>query len=109
MDFDSILPNIHELLLINRSANGGSPILVETIDLMNSVIIYLSQSQIVNFPNRIPDSDSHNPVLLDLFLSCDASICSTMDFLPLGSSGHVVVSVPIEFPITQNRMPHFIA
>ena len=47
----------------------------------------------VDFPNRIPDCDSHNAALLDLFLTSDASICSAMAFPPLGSSDHVVVSV----------------
>ena len=37
----------------------------------------------VKFPTRIPDCDSHSPAFLDLFLSSDASICSTMDFPPL--------------------------
>ena len=32
----------------------------------------------VNFPTRITDCESHNPTLLDLFISSDASICSTM-------------------------------
>ena len=52
----------------------------------------------VNFPTRIPDCDSHSPALLDLFISSDASICSTMAFPPLGNSDHVVVSVSIDFP-----------
>ena len=51
----------------------------------------------VNFPTRIPDCDSHAPALLDLFLTSDASICSTMAFRPLGNSDHVV-SVSIDFP-----------
>ena len=34
---------------------------------------------------------------LDLFLSSDTSICSTMAFPQLGTSDHVVVSVSIEF------------
>ena len=55
-------------------------------------------TQMVNFPTRIPDCDSHNPALLDLFLTSDASICSTMAFPPLGNSDHVVVSVSIDFP-----------
>ena len=55
-------------------------------------------AQIVNFPTRIPDCDSHSPALLDFFLSSDASICSTMDFPLLGNSDHVVVSVLIDFP-----------
>ena len=52
-----------------------------------------------NFPIRIPDCDSHSPALLDLFLSSDASICSTMTFPPLGNSDHVVVSVSTDFSI----------
>ena len=52
----------------------------------------------VNFPTRIPDCDSHSPALLDLFLSSDTSICSTMAFLPLENSDHVDVSVSIDFP-----------
>ena len=55
-------------------------------------------TQMVNFPTRIPDCDSHSPALLDLFLSSDASICSTMAFPPFGNSDHVVVSVSIDFP-----------
>ena len=34
----------------------------------------------VNFPNRIPDCDSHSLAPLGLFLSSDTSICSTMAF-----------------------------
>ena len=52
----------------------------------------------VNFPTWIPDCDSHSPALLDLFISSDASICSTMAFPPLGNSDHVVASVSIDFP-----------
>ena len=55
-------------------------------------------TQMVNFPTQIPDCDSHSPTLLDLFLSSDASICSTMAFPPLGNSDRVVVSVSIDFP-----------
>ena len=54
-------------------------------------------TQMVDFPTRIPDCDSHSPALLDLFLSSDASICSTMAFPPLRNSDHVVVSVSIDF------------
>ena len=76
----------------------GLPILVELIDLVNSVIISNDLTQMVNFPTWIPDCDSHSPALLDFFLSSDASICSTMAFLPLGNFDHVVVSVSIDFP-----------
>ena len=43
-------------------------------------------SQMVNFPIRIPDCGSHSPALLDLFLSSDATISSTMAFPPLRNS-----------------------
>ena len=52
----------------------------------------------VNFPTWISDCDSHNPALLDLLLTSDASIHSMMAFLPLGNSDHVVFSVSIDFP-----------
>ena len=73
---------------------------------MNSVIIFQISNdltQIVNFPTQIPDCDSHSPALLDLLLSSDASICSTMAFSPLGNSAHVVVSVSIDFPINSKQ------
>ena len=60
-------------------------------------------TQIVNFPTRIPDYDSHSPALLDLFISSDASICSTKPFPPLGNSDHVAVSVSIDFPINSKQ------
>ena len=41
--------------------------------------------------------------LLDLFLSSDASICSTMVFPPLGNSDHIVISVSIAFPSNSKR------
>ena len=76
----------------------GLPILMELIDLVNSVIISNDLTQMVNFPTRIPDCDSHSPAFLDLFLSSDASIRSTMALRPLENSGHVVASVSIDFP-----------
>ena len=57
----------------------------------------------VNFPTRIPDCDSHNPALLDLYLTSDASICSTMAFPRLENSDHVVVSVSIDFPTNSQQ------
>ena len=60
-------------------------------------------NQMVNFPTRIPDCDSHSPALLDLFLSSDANICSTMGFNPLGNSDHVV-SVSIDFPANAQQV-----
>ena len=89
----------------------GLAILLELINLVNSVIILLylncyfsnDLTQKVNFPTWIPDCDSHSPALLDLFLFSDASICSTMAFPPLGNSDHVVVSVSIDFPSNSQR------
>ena len=59
----------------------------------------------VNFPTPIPDFDSHRPALLDLFISSDASICSTMAFPLLGNSDHVVVSVSMDFPTNSRDAP----
>ena len=58
----------------------GLPILVELINLVNYVIISNELTLMVNSPTQIPDCDSHSLVLLDLFISSDASICSTMAF-----------------------------
>ena len=52
----------------------------------------------VNFSTWIPDCDSPSLAVLDLFISTDVSICSTMAFSPLGNSDHVVMSVSNEFP-----------
>ena len=59
-------------------------------------------TQIVNFPTWILDRDSNSPALLNLFISSDASICSTMVFPPLGKT--------IYFPTnSKSGVPHFIA
>ena len=76
-------------------------------DLCYNFSISNDLTQIVNFPTRIPDCDSHSPALLDLFISSDASICSTMAFPPLGNSDHVVVSVSIDFPINSKQESPF--
>ena len=67
---------------------------MELINLVNSGEL----TQMVNFPTWIRDCDSHGPALLDLFLTADASICSTMTSPSLGNSDRVVVSVSIDFP-----------
>ena len=54
-------------------------------------------SQMVNFPAQISDCDSHSPALLDLFVSSEVSICSTMSFPLLGNSDYVI-SISINFP-----------
>ena len=112
--FDSISSNIGKLLSVNPSANvfvfwdlinihhkdwlthsGGTD---RSGELWYTFSIPNDLSEMLNFPTRIPDSDSHSPALLDLFLSSDASICSTMAFPPLGNFDHVAVSVSIDFP-----------
>ena len=88
----------------------GLPILVELIDLVNSVIIFQISNdltQMVNFPTWILDCDSHSPALLDFFLSFDTSICSTMAFPPLANSDHNVVSVSIDFPTNSQQDASF--
>ena len=111
--FDSISSNTDEVLSINPSANvfvfgdfkvhhkdwltysGGTD---RPGELCYNFSISNDLTQMVNFPTRIPDCDSHSPALLDLFLSSDASICSTMAFPPLENFDHFDVSVSIDFP-----------
>ena len=95
--------SLETLTFIRRT---GLPILVELIDLVNSVkICSISNdlNQMVNFPTRIPDCDSYSPTILDFFLSFDASICSTIAFPPLGNSDHVAVSLSIDFPTNSQQ------
>ena len=116
--FDSTSSNIDEVLSINPSADvfvfgdfnvhhkdwltysGGND---RSGELCYNFSIPNDLTQIVTFPTRIPDCDSHSPALLDFFLSSDASICSTMAFRPLGNSDHVVVSVSIDFPVNSKQ------
>ena len=99
--FDLISSNIDQVLSINPSVNvfifgdfnahhkdwltfsGGTD---RSAELCYNFSISNDRTQIVNFPTRIPDCWSHSPALLDLFISCDASICSTMAFPPSGNS-----------------------
>ena len=105
--FDSISSNISQsiwstrvvmclyLEILTSIIRTGLPILVELIDLVNSVIIFLSQTTLLRWLTFLLGLQ---PLLLDLFLSSDAIICSTMAFSPLGNSDHVVVSICIGFP-----------
>ena len=77
--------------------------MVEFIEICFNFSISNDLTQMVNFSTWIPDCDSHSPGLLDLFLSSDANICSTMAFPPLGNSDHVVVSVSIDFPTNSQQ------
>ena len=91
----------------------GSTTLVELIDLVNSIMIFLSQMTLLGWLTFPLGSltVTHSPALLDLFLFFDASICSTMAFPTLGNSDHVVVSVSIDFLINskQDALFHCIA
>ena len=120
--FYSTSSNIDEVLSINPSTNvfvfgdfnvhhkdwltysGGTD---QPGELCHNFSISNDLTQVVNFPTRIPDCDSHSPALLDLFLPSDASICSTMVFPPLENSDHVVVAVTIDFPTNSQRNAPF--
>ena len=110
--FDSVSSNIDEVLSTKPSAgfvsgkfninhkdwltySGGNDGSGERCYAV-STIIFLSV-MVASFPIRIPDYNSHIPALLDLFISSDTTIFSTMAFLPFGKSDHVVVSVSIDF------------
>ena len=77
----------------------GLPILVELRDLVNTVIILLSQTTLLRWLTFLLRSQTVilSPALLDLFFSSDTSICSAMAFPPLGNSDQVIVSVSIHF------------
>ena len=66
-------------------------------------------NQMANFPNEISDCDSHSPALLDLFLSSEANVCSTMAF----PHWEILIMLLSQFPLTfhhiPNGMPYFIA
>ena len=96
--FDSISSNIDEVFSINPSAtvfvfrdfnvhykdwltdSGGTDRPVEPC---YNFSISNDLAQMVNFSTFIPDCDCHSSALLDLFISTDASICSTMAFPPV--------------------------
>ena len=83
MVFDSVSSNIDEILLISPSANvfvfgdfnvhhkdwlthsGGTD---RPGELCHNFSVSNDLTQMVNFPNHIPDCDSHSPALLDVFL-----------------------------------------
>ena len=60
-------------------------------------------TQMVNFLTLIPECDSDSRALLDLFISSDASVWSTIAFLSMINSYYVVVSVSMNFPITSEQ------
>ena len=105
--FDSISSNIDEVLLINYvhhkdwlTYSGGTD---RPGELCYSFSVLNDLTHMLNFPTQIPDCDSHSPALLDLFISSDASICSTIPVPPLKNSDHLVVSVLIDFKSNSKR------
>ena len=110
--FDSISSNIDEVLSINPppvfvfgefnihhndwlTYSGGTD---RPSEPCYNFSISNDLTQMVNFPIQIPHCHSLGPALLNLFISSDANICSTLTFPPLGNSDHVVVLVSIDFP-----------
>ena len=98
------------LEILTSVIRTGLPILVELIDLVNSVIIFLSQMTLLRWLTFLLGSQTIILIVLLfwiyfflLTLVFDASICSTMAFLPLGNSDHVVASVSIDFPSNSQR------
>ena len=113
---DAISSNIDEVLLINLSGH---------VFIFRDFLIYHKDwptysggtdghgeqcynfsndlTRMVNFLTLILGCDSHSLAVLDLFISSDASIYSTMAFPPLGNSDHVVVSVSIDFPYNSKQ------
>ena len=96
--FLSLETNVHHKDWLTYSGGTDRP-----CELCYNFSISNDLTQTVNFPTPIPDCDSHSPALLDLFLSSDANICSTMAFLPLGNSDHIVVSASSDFPLNSQR------
>ena len=98
------------LEILTSVIRTGLPILVELIDLVNSVIIFLSQMTLLRWLTFLLGSQTIILIVLLfwiyfflLTLVFDASICSTMAFLPLGNSDHIVASVSIDFPSNSQR------
>ena len=65
-------------------------------------------TQVVNFPTRIPDSDSHSTALLDLFLSSDVVFVLQWLSLHWEILMMLLSQFPLTFQLIHNRTPHFI-
>ena len=76
------------------------PILMDLIDLVNSVIIFLPQTTLLSWLTFLLRSQLwlSQSCFFYFFISSDASICFTMAFTPFGNSDLVVVSVCSGFP-----------
>ena len=120
--FDSVPSNIDEVLSINLSANmfgkfnvhhkdwftysGGTD---RSGDFCFNFKISNDLTQMLNFPTQIQNCDSHSSTVLNLFLSSDASICSTLVFLHWKILIMLVSQFPLAFHHFHNGLIHFIA
>ena len=78
---------------------------MELIDLTNNVTISNDLTRIVGFPTLILEYDSHSLAHLDLFISSDPSIFTSV-FPSIGKFWNVV-SVSIDFPLNSKRCTSF--
>ena len=95
--FDSISSNIDEVLSINPSANV---FIFGNFNVHHKDWLTYSISndftQIINFPTRIPDCDSHSPALLDLFISL--TLVFVLQWLSL--HWEILIMLLSQFPLT---------
>ena len=123
--FDSISSKIDKVLLISSSPNvfvfgdfnihhkdwvTYSDRTDQPGELCYNFSILDDLTQMLNFPIRIPDCGSPSPGLLDLFITFDTSICSTMAFF---LHWEILIMLLSQFPLTldqiHNEIPRFIA
>ena len=113
--FDSISFNIDEVLSIFGYFNDHRKDWLtyscgtdRTGELSHNFSISNNGTQMVNFPSRIPNCDSHSPVLLNVFLQ---TLVFVLQWLSL--HWEILIMLLFEFSLTfeqtQNRMPRFIA
>ena len=95
---------------LTSTIKTGLAILVELIDLVNSVI---SQMTLLRWLTFLLGFQTVILIVLLfwIYLSSDTRLCSTKAFFPLGNCDHVFVSVCIEFPSNpqQDALFHRIA
>ena len=118
MVFSSISSNIDEVLLIDPCAvfvfgdfkvyhknwltcSGGVD---RSSELCYNFSFSNNFTQMNNFSTQIPNCDFHSPTLLDLFISFDASICST-DSLHWEILIMLLPQFPLLFHQFHNGMP----
>ena len=84
---------------------GGLPILVELIDLVTGELCYnfsISNdlTQMVNFPTRIPDCDSHSLALLEFFFVL--TLVFVLQWLSL--RWEILIMLLPQFPLTFHQI-----